>query len=89
MRRCWTRPKAACRLSVGHGQAVASSATRKLLESALSERLGRTVALEPYTDRQLLGGAVLRLGDAVFDGSLRSGLTRLGQQLRRGPAAQG
>jgi F-type H+-transporting ATPase subunit delta len=61
------------------------AATRKLLESALSERLGRTVALEPYTDRQLLGGAVLRLGDTVFDGSLRSGLTRLGQQLRRGP----
>jgi F-type H+-transporting ATPase subunit delta len=60
-------------------------ATRKLLEIALSQRLGRTVALEPYTDRALLGGAVLRLGDTVFDGSLRSGLTRLGQQMRRGP----
>jgi F-type H+-transporting ATPase subunit delta len=60
-------------------------ATRKLLEGALSQRLGRTVALEPYTDRSLLGGAVLRLGDTVFDGSLRSSLTRLGQDLRRGP----
>jgi F-type H+-transporting ATPase subunit delta len=59
--------------------------TRKLLESALSSRLGRTVTLEPYTDRKLLGGAVLRLGDTVFDGSLRSGLIRLGQQLRRAP----
>ena len=60
-------------------------ATRKLLENALSQRLGRKVALEPYTDRALLGGAVLRMGDTVFDGSLRSSLTRLGQQLRRGP----
>jgi hypothetical protein len=61
------------------------AATRMLLESALSTRLGRTVSLEPYTDRKLLGGAVLRLGDTVFDGSLRSGLLRLGQQLRRAP----
>jgi F-type H+-transporting ATPase subunit delta len=60
-------------------------ATRKLLETALSTRLGRTVTLEPYTDRKLLGGAVLRLGDTVFDGSLRSGLIRLGQQMRRAP----
>jgi F-type H+-transporting ATPase subunit delta len=60
-------------------------ATRRLLEGALSQRLGRTVVLEPYTDRHLLGGAVLRVGDTVFDGSLRSGLTRLGQTLRRGP----
>lgn len=61
------------------------AATRKLLETALSARLGRKVALEPYTDQQLLGGAVLRLGDTVFDGSLRSGLNRLGAQLRKGP----
>jgi len=64
------------------------AATRKLLEGALSQRLGRKVALEPYTDRALLGGAVLRLGDTVFDGSLRSSLNRLGQQLRKGPVAK-
>lgn len=60
-------------------------ATRKLLENALSQRLGRKVALEPYTDRALLGGAVLRMGDTVFDGSLRSSLNRLGQDLRKAP----
>lgn len=59
--------------------------TRKLLEGALSKRLGRTVTLEPYSDRALLGGAVLRVGDTVFDGSLRSSLNRLGMKLRQGP----
>lgn len=63
-------------------------ATRKLLENALSQRLGRKVALEPYTDRALLGGAVLRMGDTVFDGSLRSSLTRLGQDLRKAPVVK-
>jgi len=56
-----------------------------LLESALSKRLKRSITLEPYTDRKLLGGAVLKMGDTVFDGSLRSGLTRLGRQLAEGP----
>lgn len=63
-------------------------ATRKLLENALSQRLGRKVALEPYTDQTLLGGAVLRMGDTVFDGSLRSSLTRLGQDLRKAPVVK-
>ena len=63
-------------------------ATRKLLENALSQRLGRKVALEPYTDQSLLGGAVLRMGDTVFDGSLRSSLTRLGQDLRKAPVVK-
>jgi F-type H+-transporting ATPase subunit delta len=64
------------------------ASTRKLLEGALSSRLGRKVTLEPYTDKNLLGGAVLRLGDTVFDGSLRSSLQRLGAEMRRGPVAK-
>jgi F-type H+-transporting ATPase subunit delta len=64
------------------------ASTRKLLEGALSSRLGRKVTLEPYTDKNLLGGAVLRLGDTVFDGSLRSSLQRLGAEMRRGPLPQ-
>lgn len=57
---------------------------RQLLEKSLSQRLGREVTLKPYTDKELLGGAVLRVGDTVFDGSLRSRLQRLGQILREG-----
>lgn len=59
-------------------------AQRKLLETALSQRLGRSVALVPYTDKELLGGAVLKLGDTVFDGTLRMRLARLGHLLAQG-----
>jgi len=62
------------------------AAERKMLEEALSERLKRQVTLKPYTDKALLGGAVLRVGDTVFDGSLRSRLKRLGQLLAEGEA---
>lgn len=58
----------------------------KLLESSLSQRLGRTVTLKPYTEKELLGGAVLRLGDTVYDASLRSRLQKLGRLLSEGPA---
>jgi F-type H+-transporting ATPase subunit delta len=56
-----------------------------LLEGELSRRLGRQVTLKPYTEKELLGGAVLRLGDTVYDASLRSRLKRLGQLLSEGP----
>lgn len=58
----------------------------KLLEAELSRRLGRQVTLKPYTEKELLGGAVLRLGDTVYDASLSSRLKRLGQLLSEGPA---
>lgn len=73
--------------SVGTARPLAP-AQRKLLEAALSKRLGRAVALVPYTDKELLGGAVLKLGDTVFDGTLRMRLARLGRLLAQGaPAA--
>jgi F-type H+-transporting ATPase subunit delta len=56
-----------------------------VLEKALSQRLGREITLKPYTDQALLGGAVLRLGDTVYDASLRSRLKKLGQLLSEGP----
>ena len=73
--------------SLGTARALARG-ERELLESALSRRLARTVRLEPYTDKALLGGAVLTLDGTVFDGSLRGGLNRLGRLLAEGPAAK-
>jgi F-type H+-transporting ATPase subunit delta len=73
--------------SVGTAHPLAP-AERQLLEKALSKRLGRAVALQPYTDKSLLGGAVLKLGDTVFDGSLRSRLNRLGSLLAKGVSPQ-
>jgi F-type H+-transporting ATPase subunit delta len=58
---------------------------RAMLEQALSKRLGREVTLKPYSDKALLGGAVLRIGDTVYDASLRGRLSRLGRLLSEGP----
>lgn len=75
----------------GRGQAALGTARPlgaaevKLLEGELSKRLGRQITLKPYTEKELLGGAVLRLGDTVYDSSLRTRLRKLGQLLSEGP----
>ena len=61
----------------------ASDAVRAELESALGRRLGRTVRLHTEQDPALLGGAVIRAGDLVIDGSVRGRLTRLASALNR------
>lgn len=47
------------------------------LRAALARRTGRIVDLEVHVDPQLLGGVVARVGDLVFDGSLRTQLAQL------------
>ena len=54
---------------------------RGKLASALQKRLGRTVRLQCATDPALIGGAVLRAGDLVIDGSLRGRLERIAYEL--------
>ena len=44
---------------------------------ALQERLGCNVNLSTEIDENLIGGAVIRAGDVVIDGSLRARLTSL------------
>jgi F-type H+-transporting ATPase subunit delta len=51
------------------------------LAGALQRRLRRQVRLQCGTDPQLLGGAVVRAGDLVIDGSLRSRLERIAYEL--------
>lgn len=48
------------------------------LKGALEKRFGRAVRLHPRVDASLLGGAVVRYGDFVIDGSLRGRIERLG-----------
>ncbi|MBE0510244.1 MAG: F0F1 ATP synthase subunit delta [Chromatiales bacterium] len=45
--------------------------------AALSKRLGRGVTLECKTDESMLGGAVIRAGDMVIDGSVTGKLIKL------------
>ena len=53
------------------------------LEAALSARLKRRVRMQTSIDAALLGGAVVRAGDLVIDGSLRGRLARLATELER------
>lgn len=47
------------------------------LAAVLRQRLGRQVRLHVEIDKGLIGGAIVRHGDLVFDGSLRGRLGRL------------
>ena len=57
------------------------SAQQQTLVSALQRRLQRQVRLHCHTDAGLIGGAVLRAGDLVIDGSLRARLERIAYEL--------
>jgi len=54
------------------------------LRRALSERTGREVRLEIKVDPALIGGAIAKVGDLVFDGSLRTQLGQLRANLTKG-----
>ena len=54
------------------------------LRRALSERTGREVRLEIEVDAALIGGAIAKVGDLVFDGSLRTQLGQLRANLTKG-----
>ena len=58
-----------------------SEAETEKFTHALTRRLNRVVRLHPSVDPSLLGGAVVRAGDFVLDGSLKGKLERLGQSM--------
>ncbi len=51
------------------------------LAKALSAKLEREVSMQVSLDKSLLGGAVVRAGDTVIDGSIRGRLTKLAEAL--------
>ena len=57
---------------------------RERLRRALAARAGREVELEVRVDPTLIGGAIARVGGLVFDGSLRTQLAQLRDNLTRG-----
>jgi F-type H+-transporting ATPase subunit delta len=54
----------------------------KKLAAALKKRLGREVRMHTRIDENLIGGAIVRAGDLVIDGSLKGRLERLGSALQ-------
>ena len=54
-----------------------SAEQQKAIAAALEKRLGRSVNIETRIDEDLIGGAVIRAGDVVIDGSVRARLDGL------------
>jgi len=61
--------------------AALNDTQQQQLGRALEKRLKRTVRLHCEVDKHLIGGAVLRSGDLVIDGSLRTRLDRIAYEL--------
>lgn len=59
-----------------------NEAQQQRLVSALKKRLNRDVQLSLSVDPGLIGGAVIRFGDMVIDGSVKVRLARLASEVR-------
>jgi F-type H+-transporting ATPase subunit delta len=58
-----------------------TSEQRQSLTAALAKRFHKTVEIHEMVDATLIGGAIIRVGDFVVDGSLTSRVMRLEQQM--------
>ena len=53
------------------------------LKSALASRFDREISISTEVDTSLIGGAVIRAGDTVIDGSVRGRLNKLAETIQR------
>jgi F-type H+-transporting ATPase subunit delta len=53
------------------------------ITAALEKLSGKTVTVAKHEDPELLGGVVAKVGDVVYDGSLRTQLSQLRDQLSK------
>ena len=58
-----------------------SAAEKKELTAAIERRTGKKIEPKFQQDESVLGGAVVRVGSTVYDGSVREQLARLRRQL--------
>jgi len=58
-----------------------STAQKKSLAQSLEKKTGKKIEAKYTVDKTLLGGAVVRIGDTVYDGSLRHRLNELRARL--------
>ena len=58
-----------------------SAETQSQLVIALTKKLDRVVTLESSSDKSLIGGAVIRAGDTVIDGSVKGRLAKLAEAM--------
>lgn len=72
--------EAVVHVKVTSAQPVSDEQSKALTER-LKKRFGRDIDLEVAVDPALIGGAIIRAGDEVIDGSVRGRLERLGRDI--------
>ena len=66
-----------------------SKPTQAELKSRLEDATGKNLNIEFETDESLLGGVVTRIGNQIFDGSVRTQLNLLKKQMIKGSQTRG
>jgi F-type H+-transporting ATPase subunit delta len=56
---------------------------RRTIEDQLSRQMDKQVIAAYLVDPEILGGAIIRVGDRVLDGSVRRRMTKLRRQLMK------
>ena len=79
-RRCSTSSSTGIRAGVTLAR-PADAKLQQSIQEALSEQLGKEVIASFSVDPEILGGAVVRVGERIHDGSVRRRLTKLRRQL--------
>lgn len=76
------------RLSIAEAEVTSarelSEEEKRSLEAQVQKLTGKQVRARYSTDRGLLGGAVVRLGSTIYDGSIRGQLQKIKEQLSGG-----
>lgn len=76
---------------VGRMRATVTSAApmsdreQSRVREAIAEMTGRTIILDAKTDPSIIGGVVTQVGPRLFDGSLKTQLERMREELKRAP----
>ena len=58
-----------------------SKAQEEMFRKALEARYQKTINITPAIDESLLGGAIIRIGDSVIDGSVKGKLEKLSEAI--------
>jgi F-type H+-transporting ATPase subunit delta len=64
-----------------------SAETVEKIQAALSQKTNKDVILEVEQDPELIGGIITKIGDLVWDGSIKTQLINLRESLKRGERA--
>jgi F-type H+-transporting ATPase subunit delta len=59
--------------------------TREKLKAKLNEHVDKKIEMEEYCDPDIIGGMIIKIGDYLIDGSIKSKLESLEEQIKKIP----